>query len=126
MLDNSTNYVSWLKHIASAENNTIGDLNYIFCSDEYLLDINRQYLNHDFYTDVIGFPTSQLPDPVSGDIFISIDRIKENAVAHEASFHEELLRVMSHGILHFLGYMDKSEDEARIMRDKENEMIQKF
>ncbi|MCL4107804.1 UNVERIFIED_CONTAM: hypothetical protein GTU68_027189 [Idotea baltica] len=101
-------------------------INYIFCSDEYLLEINQNYLKHDYYTDIISFPYSEKPSPLQGDIFISIDRVMENAKDREISFEKELLRVVSHGFLHFCGYKDKTEEEQENMRRKEEEMMQLF
>ncbi|MCL4140703.1 UNVERIFIED_CONTAM: hypothetical protein GTU68_011892 [Idotea baltica] len=95
-------------------------LQYIFCSDDELLEINRTHLNHDFYTDVIGFDQSDENNTIEGDIFVSIDRITENAKDFGVSFEEELHRVMTHGLLHFVGYKDKSESEQKEMRAKES------
>ena len=96
-------------------------INYIFCSDKYLLDLNKKYLNHDYYTDILSFQMEQ--EPISGDIFISIDRVKDNAKELNLSFDIELLRVISHGLLHFLGYKDKTEEEQKEMRNKEDQLI---
>ena len=96
---------------------------YIFCSDEYLYNLNQEYLNHDTYTDIITFPYSE-PPLVEGDIFISIDRVKENASQFGAPFEQELHRVMIHGVLHLCGYSDKSPDEEALMRKKEDEALQ--
>jgi len=103
--------ISWLQSIAHKEGKSIENINYIFCSDDYLLNINNLYLDHDYYTDVISFPMST--DPIEGDVFISIDRIKENAENLKLPFLDELHRVMVHGLLHFLGYDDKT-DEAQV------------
>jgi rRNA maturation RNase YbeY len=125
-LANPANYENWIFDIFKQEDGEIGDINYIFCNDDYLLNINQEYLNHDYYTDIISFPLSEKPDPISGDIFISIDMVKENALQIKVNFDEEILRVMAHGVLHFLGYKDKKEDEAAMMRKKEDEMISLF
>ena len=113
---------SWLKKIIEQENMTLLLLNFIFCSDEYLHKINVEYLQHDTYTDIITFPLSELPN-IEGDIFISIDRINENAKRFQVSFEEEFNRVLSHGVLHLCGYGDKTEEEAKLMREKENEAL---
>ena len=98
-----------------------GVINYIFCSDKYLLDLNKKYLNHDYYTDILSFQMED--DPIAGDIFISIDRIKDNAHKLNLPFDTELLRVISHGVLHFLGYKDKTKEEQNEMRAKEDMLI---
>ena len=113
----------WIKQCVEAENYKVGDLNYIFCDDEYLLQINREYLNHDYYTDVIGFQYSDGKE-LAGDIYISIERIAENAKENRVKFHQELARVMIHGVLHFMNYRDKSEKEAKKMRELENKYIE--
>ena len=119
-------YKKWVFKIASYHKTEIKALNYIFCSDSYLLQVNKEYLEHDYYTDIISFPYSEFPDPLEGDIFISIDRVKENALDNQIAFEDELLRVMAHGVLHFLGFQDKSEKESHLMRKKEEEMIELF
>ena len=113
---------NWLEKLIEQENKTLLLLNFIFCSDEYLHKVNVEYLQHDTYTDIITFPLSDLPN-IEGDIFISIDRIRENASKFEVSFEEELNRVLSHGVLHLCGYGDKSEKEATLMRQKENDAL---
>ena len=100
---------------------TIEAISYIFCSDSYLLEMNKKHLNHDYYTDVISFPYST--DPIEGDIFISVDRVRENAKNLSVDFIQELHRVMLHGLLHFIGYGDKTEEDTFIMRAKENEYL---
>lgn len=97
----------------------IGDITLVFCSDNYLLDINKQYLNHDYYTDIVTFDYGE-NSVISGDLFISIDRVKENADIFNTSFQRELFRVVFHGILHLIGYNDKTEEEKREMRYKED------
>ena len=101
-------YSDWLSRVIVSESKLEGDLNYIFCDDEYLLGINQQYLNHDTYTDIITFGYCD-GDTISGDIFISVERVKDNAQEYSVSFEEELHRVMVHGVLHLLGYKDKSD-----------------
>ena len=107
------------------ENRTLGDVNYILCSDAYLLDINRQYLNHDYYTDVISFDYCE-DNVISGDIFISVDTVADNAKEYGVTFEKELARVMIHGVLHFVGYNDKSDEEVPVMRAKENQYLPLF
>ena len=109
---------NWLVSVARDENASIEQLNYIFCTDEYLLQINQQFLNHDNYTDVITFPYSS--SPIVADIYISIDRVEENYQQYGCTFQEELTRVMVHGLLHLVGYNDKSKDEVELMREKES------
>jgi probable rRNA maturation factor len=134
---------SWIKLCIEEEGFTTGELNYILCSDDYLLEMNKQYLDHDTYTDIITFDTSsgeqrakskeqrlptlnsQLPTKISGDIFISIDRVKENAKKFEVTEFDELRRVLIHGALHLMGYKDKSKKDVELMRNKENYYLKK-
>jgi len=110
----------WLERIAESENTTIEEINYIFCTDDYLLKINQEYLDHDYYTDIITFDNRDSPeDPIESDIFISIDRVTENASDQNVSFEHELNRVLAHGLLHLIGYNDKTEEEQLLMREKE-------
>lgn len=122
---NEDEFFVWIENVINSENKSLGEISYIFCDDEYLLEINKQYLNHDYYTDIISFDYTE-NEFVSGDIFISIDRVKENASDYGVSFDNELKRVIIHGILHFCGYKDKSQDEERMMRLKEEEKINLF
>ena len=115
----------WLKGIIEAEGYELNQLNYIFCSDEYLLTINRQYLEHDFYTDIITFDNSEVEGEVEGDIFVSIERIHENAIELNKTFEEELRRVLAHGILHLVGYDDIEDDQELEMRTKEDFYLSK-
>ncbi len=114
---------SWIKDIISGEGFHLEHLNFIFCSDDYLLQMNQQYLFHDFYTDIITFNTSDLPQVIEGEIFISIDRVQENASSHNVSAISELYRVMAHGVLHLLGYDDHGEDKVLVMRRKEDSCL---
>ena len=118
-------WIDWITESMANEGKTFDELNYIFCDDEYLLEINRQYLDHDYYTDVIGFDNSE-NDVLTGDIFISVERIADNAEQNGVSFENELARVMIHGILHFAGYPDKGEEEKRIMTEKEDFYLNRF
>ena len=113
-----------INEYVQGEGSDIGTVNYIFCSDEYLLQLNKEYLNHDYYTDILSFQMND--EPIEGDIFISIDRVKENAEQLNVEFEDELHRVISHGILHFLGYPDKTEEQKRQMRNKEDELMKLF
>lgn len=124
-LDNESIYEEWVDAIIESEGKEAGEINYIFCDDDYLHNINMQYLNHDTLTDIISFDYC-IGDLISGDIFISVDRVKDNAKEYEVLFHVELLRVMSHGILHYCGYKDKSADDEKLMRIKEQEKINMF
>ena len=120
VLKNKAQLRDWFINTARAEANRIKELNYVFCSDAYLLEMNQSYLNHDTYTDIITFDNSETDENVLGDIFISIDRIKENAKNFGVSETDELHRVMIHGLLHLLGYGDKSKTEKAKMTEKEN------
>ena len=111
---------AWIKNVFKEENKRLGELNYIFCSDEFLASINLQYLHHNTLTDIVTFDTSQDARVIEGEIFISIDRVKENALNFKASFEDELHRVMVHGVLHLVGYSDKTSQQKRIMRKKED------
>ena len=118
-LVNQTESASWLSAVIKAEKKTLGDINYIFCDDEYLHKLNLNFLNHDTLTDIISFDYTS-GDIISGDIYISVERVEENAVDFNTSFRDELGRVMVHGILHYCGYGDKSVEDAKMMRTKEN------
>jgi len=113
---------AWLKEAAKAEGFRIGELNYIFCSDVYLLDINQKYLGHDTLTDIVTFDNSEDPKMIEGDIFISIERVQENALKFDTA-GSELKRVMVHGLLHLAGYKDKDKAQKELMRNKENEYL---
>lgn len=115
---NETKTEDWIKRIIESEGKKTGIISYFFCSDEYLLDINQRYLKHDDYTDIITFDYVE-DDTISGDILISLDRVKENAKKFGVAYRSELFRVMSHGILHLLGYKDKTQGEQAKMREKE-------
>ena len=118
-LDNSDEIIDWLVRAVETENFNIDEISYIFCSDDYLLDINNKYLKHNTLTDIISFDET-MGKMIAGDIFISIDRVRENADIYKVSFNNELHRVMIHGVLHFCGYKDKSKEEKGIMREKED------
>lgn len=118
-------WIDWIVESMKNEGKTIEELNYIFCDDEYLLQINRQYLDHDYYTDVIGFDNSE-DDQLMGDIFISVERIKDNSTQNNVSFENELARVIIHGTLHFAGYLDKEPEEKELMTSKEDYYLGTF
>ncbi len=118
-------YASWIETIVESENKILGEISYIFCDDEYLHSINMQYLNHDTLTDIISFDYTE-GDIISGDIFVSIERVVDNAKDFNVPFDEELKRVLAHGVLHYCGYKDKSDEDALLMRTKEEEKIKLF
>jgi probable rRNA maturation factor len=116
----------WLTAQAKQEGMKIGELNYIFCSDEYLLQMNRDHLNHDYYTDIITFDNSDTEGKISGDIFVSVERVADNATQLGLEPAQEMSRVLAHGLLHLCGYGDKTTDEQQIMRQKEDTWLAAF
>lgn len=124
-LDNEQAFADWLSAVIVSENKNEGEINYIFCDDEYLHKINVEYLNHDTLTDIISFDYT-VGYELNGDIFVSVERVEDNAKDFNVSFIEELKRVLAHGILHYCGYKDKSDSEAELMRSKEDEKIAMF
>lgn len=121
----SADYKKWLEDIIFSEEKKLGEINYIFCDDEYLLKINQDYLQHDYYTDIITFDYVK-GKTISGEIFVSLQRISDNASTLSKNYEEELRRVLAHGILHLSGYKDKSEEEEKEMRRKEDFYLNKF
>jgi len=121
-LKNQKKLVKWISDVISSEGFQVGEINYIFCNDSYLNKINQEFLNHDTFTDIISFDYT-LGKEVGGDIFISIERVLENAEKFNEVFENELYRVMIHGVLHFMGYKDKTKKEKTLMRTKEDEKI---
>lgn len=121
----NSEYKKWLEEIILSEEKKLGDINYIFSDDEYLLKINQDYLQHDYYTDIITFDSVK-GKTISGEIFVSLQRISDNASTLSKNYEEELRRVLAHGILHLCGYKDKSEDEEQKMRSKEDYYIAKY
>ncbi len=115
--------VLWLDKVFQSEKNDYGDITFIFCSDEYLYELNKEYLNHNDLTDVITFDYGDEVGMVSGDIFISTERVADNALQLEVDYLEELYRVMVHGVLHLLGYKDKDAGEKELMRSREDEYL---
>ena len=125
ILDNEEGVAAWLGTVITSENKKQGEISYIFCDDEYLHKINLEYLEHDTLTDIISFDYS-MGNELHGDIFVSIERVKDNAADFSVTFEEELKRVLVHGILHYCGYKDKSKTDEVLMRSKENEKIAMF
>ncbi len=123
-LDSVDATTQWIKDTILAENQQLNYLNFIFCSDNYLHKINVEYLDHDTLTDVITFPYAE--EYIEGDIFISIDRIRDNANTFKSSFEQEIRRVIIHGVLHLCGYRDKTSTESQIMRNKESFYLEKY
>lgn len=113
----------WLKMVAGSEIRKIGDINVIFCSDNYILDVNMKYLQHDYFTDIITFDYCE-GKVLSGDLFISVDSVRENSIEFGTDFEEELRRVIVHGVLHLIGYDDHTEEDKKLMRQKENYYLQ--
>ena len=124
-LSNEEQLSNWISRVIASEEKKEGEINYIFCDDDYLLNLNEQYLNHDTLTDIISFDYS-MGNEIHGDIFISTERVKDNATDFKVSFEEELMRVMVHGVLHYCGYKDKTEEDEALMRSKEDEKIKMF
>ncbi len=124
-LEEETIYSGWISKVINSENKNEGEINYIFCDDDYLVQINQQYLDHDTLTDIISFDYS-IGNELQGDIYISIERVLENAIDFNVSFDEELKRVLVHGVLHYCGYKDKSNEDVKIMRQKEEEKMKMF
>ena len=124
-IDNETQYEDWISRIIESEGFDEGEINYIFCDDEYLHKINVEYLNHDTLTDIISFDYS-VGNVLQGDIFVSVERVRDNANDFNVSFDDELKRVLSHGVLHYCGYKDKSPKDEALMRSKEEEKMQMF
>ena len=124
-LENEAAISNWIVGVIQSENKRIGEISYIFCDDEYLLQINQEHLQHDYYTDIISFDYT-VGNEISGDLFISIERVKDNAVDFNVSFEDELRRVMVHGVLHYCGYKDKTEADVVLMRSKEDEKLAMF
>jgi probable rRNA maturation factor len=124
-LSDEARYANWISEVITSEGKKEGEISYIFCDDNYLLEINQQHLDHDTLTDIISFDYT-VGNEISGDIFISVERVKDNASDFNVPFDEELLRVMSHGVLHYCGYKDKGEDNEVLMRSKEDEKIGMF
>ena len=119
LLSNEKELSTWISEVIISENCSEGEINYIYCDDAYLLELNVKYLNHDTLTDIISFDYS-VGKELHGDVYISLERVRDNAKDYKVEFSEELHRVMVHGILHYCGYKDKSEADEAVMRTKEN------
>ncbi len=124
-LEDPSKYTNWINRFADENNSRIAELNYVFTSDEELLAINKEFLKHDDYTDIITFPYEE-GEKLAGDIFISVDRVRDNAIQLNEVFEQELRRVMIHGVLHLLGYKDKSPEQELEMRSKEDLALKLF
>ena len=116
----------WLHAVAVKHGGSINAIQYVFCDDAYLLGINKEYLNHDTLTDIVTFRYSEHPQPLESDIYISVERVKENAADFSASFENELRRVMVHGVLHLLGFKDKTAKDKELMRKEEDVCLEMF
>lgn len=116
---NKANTKKWLNQVAQGYKKTIISLNFTFCSDDELLEINKAYLNHDYYTDIITFDLSESKSFIEGDVYISLDRVKENAKENKVKYENELYRVMAHGLLHLIGLKDKTKSQIKEMREAE-------
>lgn len=116
----------WIKNVVKKENKKLSYLNFVFCTDSYLLELNQKYLKHNSLTDVIAFDFSESKKTIEGDVYISVDRVKENAKKYSPSFKKELLRVLLHGVLHLIGYKDKTKEQKKIMASKENVFVSVF
>jgi rRNA maturation RNase YbeY len=125
ILPNEDIFSNWIRKVITSESYVLGEINYIFCNDDYLHKINLEFLKHDTLTDIITFDNT-VGTTIYSDIFISIERVLDNAKDFEVSFEEELKRVIIHGVLHLCGYKDKSDSEAALMRSKENDNIKLF
>lgn len=117
---------TFIEKLFRNEGQTPLQVNYIFCSDDYLLKINRDFLQHDYYTDIITFGLSDAGQPVEAEIYISLDRVRDNALLHKVTVKEETLRVIFHGALHLCGYGDKTKNEIRVMREREDYYLRSF
>ena len=125
-LKNTTTLKHFIESIFKKETQTLGSINYIFCSDKAILEINKKYLNHDYYTDVITFDLSQNSKAISADVYISIERVRDNAKQLRHSIKSELHRVLFHAALHLCGYNDKKKKDKEIMRERENDLLTKY
>jgi rRNA maturation RNase YbeY len=124
-LAKKSDYSKWLSLVIQSEGKKEGDINYVFCDDDFLVKINQEYLNHDTLTDIISFDYS-VGNELHGDVFISVERVKENAKDFDVFFDDEIKRVMVHGVLHYCGYKDKTTKDKEIMRFKEDEKMKLF
>ncbi len=116
----------WIKAIAVFHDKKVGDVNFILCSDQFLLSMNQKYLQHDFFTDIITFPSEERPNVIGGDVFISLDRVKDNATHYQVDFFQELLRILAHGVLHLCGYEDTTPELKKQMSLLEEQCLAMF
>jgi probable rRNA maturation factor len=116
----------WLSSLIKKQGYALNEINYILCSDKYLLGVNQEYLNHDYYTDIITFDNAEEEKTIESDIFVSVERVEDNAKEHKETFDNEIIRVLAHGVLHLLGFKDKSEEEATEMRKQEELAIKLY
>jgi len=122
-LSNRKQLKEFLVNLASKESKKLASLNFVFCSDQYLFKINKKFLKHSYYTDIVTFPLSEPGEPISADIYISTDRVRENANTYKSSLTAEIHRVIFHGVLHLCGFQDNSPNDIQIMRHKENSYL---
>jgi rRNA maturation RNase YbeY len=122
-LSDRSSLKTFIKALFKREKKRLSTLNYIFCSDEYLLEINKQYLKHDFYTDIITFGLSEPDEPINAEVYISVDRVRENTTLFKTTLRKEMHRVIFHGALHLCGYRDKKKEEAALMRKMEDKYL---
>jgi len=120
------NTSKWIESVIKAENCYVGNINYIFCNDSYLLEINKEHLEHDFYTDIITFDLSDNKNEISGDIYMSHDRALENAKTLDIEINTEIQRLLIHGILHLIGYNDKTKEDKQEIRNKEDQYLENY
>jgi probable rRNA maturation factor len=125
-LNERSSLKSFIERLFKREKNQLAEIHFIFCTDDYLLNINRQYLNHDFYTDIVTFGLSEPGYPINAEIYISVDRVRENAADFKTSLKRELHRVIFHGVLHLCGYKDKTKAEERVMRKMEDKYLSMY
>ena len=125
VLENESQYSSWISAVILSEDKNEGEINYIFCDDDYLHKINVEYLQHDTLTDIISFDYT-MGNEIGGDIFVSVERVLDNSKDYNTNFEDELKRVLVHGVLHYCGYKDKSEADEALMRSKEDEKLTMF
>jgi probable rRNA maturation factor len=125
-LSQKTKLKQFINHIFSSEGKELNSIDFIFCNDEHLLSMNQQFLQHDYFTDILTFDLSKDGSAITGEIYISVDRVKENAVTHNTTYINELRRVIFHGVLHLCGYLDKTNNEKTLMTEKENHYLEQF
>lgn len=125
-LTDKNEFDKWINNVIESEGKSAGIINFIFCNDDYLLKLNREFLNHDYFTDIVTFDNSESENEITGDIYISLERVRENALKMSESVDRELSRVVVHGVLHLIGYNDSNKKEIIMMRKKEDQYITKI